>query len=84
MRIEVLGTGCAKCNMLETSVKAAAEKLGIEYELEHVTDLNEIASRGVMITPALLIDGRVRVCGKVPVEAEITSMLRHALASCDE
>jgi len=78
MRIEILGTGCPKCNMLEATAKAAAEKLGIPYELQHVKDINEFIKRGVMMTPALAVDGTVRVSGKVPSEAEIARILAAA------
>ena len=80
MKIEILGTGCPKCNMLEANAKAAANKLGIQYELVHVKDLMKIASYGVMMTPALAIDGKVKLTGKVAGEAEITTLLTDALA----
>jgi len=73
MMIEVLGTGCAKCNKLEAMAKAAADKLGVQYEITHVKDINAIVQRGVMTTPALAIDGRIVVTGRVPSEAELTS-----------
>jgi small redox-active disulfide protein 2 len=79
MKIEILGTGCPKCNVLEASAKAAADKLGIQYELVHVKDLVKIASYGVMMTPALAIDGKVKLTGKVASEAEITTLLTDAL-----
>ncbi len=78
MKIEVLGTGCAKCNMLEQAARAAANRLGLQYELTHVKDLTKIAAYGVMMTPALVIDGQVKVTGKVPGEAELTALLRSA------
>jgi small redox-active disulfide protein 2 len=78
MKIEVLGTGCAKCNRLEAAVKAAAEKLGIPYELHHVRDINEIIGRGIMATPALAVDGRVVVFGRVPSEEELRTMITSA------
>jgi small redox-active disulfide protein 2 len=62
--IKVLGTGCAKCSRLETSVGKALEQLGINEKAEHVTDFSEIASYGVMTTPALVIDGKVVSYGK--------------------
>jgi small redox-active disulfide protein 2 len=80
MRIEILGTGCAKCNLLEATAKKAADQLGIPYELVHVKDLGQIASYGVMMTPALALDGKVKVVGKVPSEAEITRLLNDAAA----
>jgi small redox-active disulfide protein 2 len=78
MKIEILGTGCAKCNLLEQSAKAAADKLGLDYELTHVKDINEFMRRGVMFTPALAVDGKVVVAGKVPGEAEIERLLSAA------
>lgn len=75
MKIEILGTGCAKCRLLEANTKAAADKLGIEYELEEVTDLSEFVKRGVMMTPALVVDGVVKVAGRVPPEDEIATLL---------
>lgn len=79
MKIEVLGTGYKKCNMLEAAAKAAADKLGIQHELLHVKDLGKIAAYGVMMTPALVIDGQVKVSGKVPSEAELTTLLTNAM-----
>ena len=80
MKLEVLGTGCARCNALEHAVKTVADRLGLEYELEHVKDLSKMAAYGVMVTPALVVDGQVRASGKVPSEAELTTILTTALA----
>ena len=80
MKIEILGTGCRKCNELEANAKAAADKLGIPYELVHVKELSKIASYGVMMTPALALDGKVKLVGKVASAAEITTLLTSALA----
>ena len=78
MKIEVLGTGCSKCNMLEQAARAAADKLGLQYELTHVKDLAKIAAYGVMMTPALVIDGKVKVSGKIPSEGELIKLLTGA------
>ena len=78
MKLEVLGTGCAKCNALEAAVKQAADKLGLDYELEHVKEIAKFASYGVMVTPALVVDGEVEITGKVPNEAELTTILTTA------
>ena len=78
MKIEVLGTGCAKCNALEAATRTVADRLALDYELVHVTDLRKFAAYGVMITPALVIDGQVKVSGKVPNDAELTSLLQAA------
>jgi len=75
MRIQILGTGCAKCRKLAENAEAAARALGIEYELEKVTDINEIVRLGVMMTPALVVDGKVKVVGKAPDVAAIKAML---------
>ena len=65
-KLQILGTGCPKCRKLAENVKTAAEAAGIEYELVKVTDVNEIMKFGVMITPALAVDGEVKVVGKAP------------------
>ena len=65
-RIQVLGTGCPKCRKLTENAEEAAKALGIEYELVKVTDINEIMTFGVMMTPALAVDGDVKVVGRVP------------------
>ena len=74
-RIQILGTGCPKCKKLAENAEAAAEELGIDYEIEKVTDINEIMKFGVMMTPALAVDGQVKVVGKVPSPDQIKQML---------
>jgi len=74
-KLQVLGTGCPKCRKLAENVEAAAQQLGIEYELEKVTDLNEIMGFGVMMTPALAVDGEVKLVGKVVEPAAIAELL---------
>ncbi len=74
-KIQVLGTGCAKCAKLAENAEAAAKALGIEYQLEKVTDIAEILSFGVMMTPALVVDGKVKVMGKAPSADEIRRLL---------
>lgn len=74
-KLQILGTGCPKCKKLTENTEAAAKALGIEYELAKVTEVNEIMKFGVMMTPALVVDGEVRVVGKVPSADEIKSML---------
>jgi small redox-active disulfide protein 2 len=78
MKLQILGTGCAKCNALTMATEQAAQTLGLEYELEKVTDLNRIMSFGVMMTPALVVDGKVKVSGKVPNVNELKSLLQPA------
>ena len=75
MKIQVLGTGCVKCRKLVENAEAAARALGADYTLEKVTDINEIMNFGVMVTPALVVDGEVKTAGKVPGVAEIKGML---------
>jgi small redox-active disulfide protein 2 len=74
-KLQVLGTGCPKCKKLAENAEDAAKALGIEYEIEKVTNINEIMKFGVMITPALAIDGDVKVAGKVSSPDDIKAML---------
>ena len=74
-KIQILGTGCPKCKQLAANAEAAARELGIEYELVKVTDINEIMKFGVMITPALAVDGEVKSAGKVLSTEEIKKTL---------
>jgi small redox-active disulfide protein 2 len=74
-RIQILGTGCPKCKKLAAHAEAAAQAAGIEYDLQKVTDLQEIMKFGVMMTPALAVDGQVKVVGKVPSVDEIKKLL---------
>ncbi len=76
VKIEILGTGCPKCKKLAQNAEAAVEALGIEYEIEKVTDINEIMKFGVMMTPALAVDGEVKLVGKVPSPDEIKDLLQ--------
>jgi small redox-active disulfide protein 2 len=75
IKIQILGTGCPKCKKLAENANAAATEMGIEYELEKVTQINDIMSFGVMVTPALVVDGVVKVTGKVPKPEKIKEML---------
>ena len=74
-KLQILGTGCPKCKKLTENTEAAAKALGIEYEIEKITDINEIMKFGVMMTPALVVDGQVKVVGKVPEPDAIKGML---------
>jgi len=80
MRIQVLGTGCAKCKELATRTENAARLLGLEVAVEKVTDVREIMKFGILMTPALAIDGTVKIAGRVPTEAEIQTVLTSALS----
>lgn len=74
-KLQILGTGCPKCKKLAENAEAAAKALGIPYELVKVTDINEIMKFGVMMTPALVVDGQVKTVGKVPDAEAIKVML---------
>lgn len=74
-KIQILGPGCRKCGLLAETAESAAKALGLEYSLEKVTKLNEIAAFGVMFTPALVVDGTVRLSGKVPTLEEARKLL---------
>jgi len=74
-KLQILGTGCPKCTKLAENAEAAAKSLGIEYEFEKVSQINDIMKFGVMMTPALAVDGEVKVVGKVPSPDEIEKML---------
>ena len=74
-KLQILGTGCPKCRQLAANAQAAADELGIDYEIVKVTDLNDIMKFGVMMTPALAVDGEVKVVGKVPGPEEIKPLL---------
>ena len=76
MQLLVLGTGCAKCTKLYEATEQAVQSLGLQYELEKVTDLKRIMSFGVMTTPALVVDGQVKVSGNVPSVDELKTMLQ--------
>lgn len=74
-KIQILGTGCPKCKKLAENAESAAKALGLEFGIEKVTDIGEIMTFGVMVTPALAVDGQVKVVGKVPSSEEIQRLL---------
>jgi len=74
-KIQILGTGCPKCKKLAENAEAAAKELGVECEIEKVTDINEIMKFGVMMTPALAVDGEVKSVGKALSADEIKRAL---------
>jgi small redox-active disulfide protein 2 len=75
-KIQVLGSGCAKCEKLAVNADAAARELGIMFELEKVSDIRQIMTAGVLMTPALVVDGVVKVAGKAPSVTELKELLR--------
>lgn len=73
--IEVIGTGCAKCHQLEKNVLETVKALGLTAEVVKVSDIAEIMKRGVIFTPALIVDRELKVSGRVPSVKELTEML---------
>jgi small redox-active disulfide protein 2 len=76
LKIEVFGTGCAKCNRLEKNVHLAVKETGIKADIVKVSDISEIMNRGVIMTPALVINGVAKSTGRVPSVDEIKKMLK--------
>ena len=74
-KLQILGTGCPKCKTLAANTEAAARELGLEYEMVKVTDINEIMRFGVMMTPALAVDGVVKSYGRVLSTQEIKKLI---------
>lgn len=74
-KIQILGTGCPKCKKLAETAETAAKELEIEYELVKVDDINDILAFGVMMTPALAVDGEVKIVGKIPTVEEMKLLL---------
>ena len=75
MKVQILGTGCPKCETLAKNARAAIQEMGLDCDLDKVTDINEIMKFGVMMTPALAVDGQVKVVGKVASPDEIKKFL---------
>ena len=75
MNIKILGSGCSKCDQLEAAARTAASEVGIDAEFDKVTDPAEIASWGVMATPALVVDDEVVLAGRVPSTNDVRSLL---------
>lgn len=73
--LQILGTGCAKCNQLTAATKQAADETGIEYRIEKITDYMRFADFGVMFTPALVVDGELKVAGKVPSVEQLKKLI---------
>jgi small redox-active disulfide protein 2 len=75
MKIEILGTGCPKCKKLYENVQEAVKQKNIDAEILKVTEINKIMEYGVMITPALVVDGEVKAAGKIPSVDEIVTWI---------
>ncbi|MDQ1266822.1 MAG: hypothetical protein QG635_1975 [Bacteroidota bacterium] len=80
MHIKILGTGCAKCQKLESSVKELVKKQGIDAIITKVTDIQEIMSFGIMMTPGLVINEKVVSSGSIPKESQILSWINEGLS----
>jgi small redox-active disulfide protein 2 len=76
VKIEVLGTGCAKCKSLTKNVEKAVSELGIQAEVVNVDSLQEIMNRGIMMTPALYVDGESKLVGRTATVEEIKRILK--------
>jgi small redox-active disulfide protein 2 len=76
MRIEIFGPGCAKCEKTAREVEKVVKELGVDATVDHVTEMSEIVGRGVMLTPAVFVDGEKKIEGKVPKASDIESWLR--------
>lgn len=76
--VKVLGSGCAKCSALEAAAREALAELGMGTAIDHVTDFAQIATYGVMTTPALVVDGKVVCCGKVLKKDEAKALIERA------
>lgn len=76
MKIQILGSGCAKCNQLKENAEAAARGLGLDFEIEKITDFREIARMGALVTPALAIDGKLKLAGRVATPEELKPILQ--------
>jgi len=76
MKIEVLGTGCPKCKLLESAVRKAVMEEKVKAEIIKVTELDQIIDKGVMMTPALIVDGKIKSTGKIPSIEEIKKWIK--------
>jgi small redox-active disulfide protein 2 len=80
MQILVIGPGCSRCKTLAQLTEQAVKELGVTAEINKVTDLEQIMALGVMMTPALAVNGNIKVAGKVPSITKIKAILQHAAA----
>lgn len=76
MKIQILGTGCPNCRLLEERAREAVAELGLDAEIEKITDIDAIMDMGVMMTPALAVDGEVKRAGKVLAKSQIIEILK--------
>ena len=74
-KIQILGTGCPKCKKLAEVAEAAARELGLEFEMEKITDISQIVDFGIMATPGLAVDGKVLSAGKALTKEDVVKLL---------
>lgn len=74
-KIQILGTGCARCQQLTANTEKAVQELGLQVEIEKVTEIREILKFQILMTPGLVIDGKIKAAGRVPAPEEIREML---------
>jgi small redox-active disulfide protein 2 len=79
MDIKIVGTGCAKCNKLEETVREVVQELNVAAEVGKISDIKEIAQTGILMTPGLIIDGKVKLSGKVPSKEETIKIIKSSL-----
>ena len=75
MEITIVGTGCTKCKKLEETVREVVGEQGVDASINKMTDIKEIAQTGILMTPGLIIDGKVKVAGKLPSKAEVEKII---------
>lgn len=80
MDIQIIGTGCAKCNKLEEIVREVVRELNIDAEIGKISGIKEIAQTGILMTPGLIIDGKIVLWGKVPSKKEATKIIKASLS----
>jgi small redox-active disulfide protein 2 len=83
MNIKVLGSGCSKCNQLENLTKDVLKEMGVEAEIEHITDIKKIMEYPILSTPGLVINEELVLSGKVPDKAKLNQIIVNALAKED-
>ncbi len=79
MDIKIVGSGCAKCKKLEDTVRMVVQELSVDAEIGKISDIKEIAETGILITPGLIIDGKVKLSRKVPSKEEVTKIIKSSL-----
>jgi small redox-active disulfide protein 2 len=76
MKIQILGSGCPKCKQTEANARQAAKELGLDVEIKKITDINEITDFGIIATPGLAVDGKIKFSGKIPSIEEVKEVLK--------